>query len=93
MTRKRERMGRPPARWVYEILNLKLADNHWLDKNELAKELGKEVNSVKSFLKKLDMPKKYEFDDGFIRAKTKFVDLKKAVAAYIAPWPLDTMNS
>lgn len=93
MVDHKARMGRPPAPWVYEILNLNLKEKDWVDKNDLCELLGISVYSIKVFLAKLNIDKKYELDSGFIRAKYKYSDLKQSVKEYIAPWPLHVTKS
>lgn len=92
MIKKRVRMGRPPAKWVYKMLNLQIPDNFWMDKHELSDLLGVPVLSVKEFMPKLGLAKKYELEDGTIRVKYKYNDIKKAVKEYVAPWPIETIN-
>lgn len=92
MLEKRSRMGRPPAKWVYKLLNLNISENHWMDKHELSQALDVPVDSIKEFMPKLKIARKLERDRGFVRAKYKYGDIKKSVKVYVGPWPIDTIN-
>ena len=82
---KQKKMGRPPAPWMHKLLELKLNTNS-VTAYEISELLEVNVRTVKSFFQKLPLEPKYELENGFIRARYKTSDVKKAVKAYIAPW-------
>ena len=82
---KKKRMGRPPAPWMHQLLDLKL-DSLWTDASTVAKYMNMNPHTVKSFFQKLNIKPKHMVENGIARARFKTKDLKNAVNEYISPW-------
>lgn len=87
MSEKISRIGRPPAPWVYKILKLNLAGPYWIDAYELAQLLGVSANSVKVFVHRFEIDRRYEKENSVVKSKFQISVLKKRVQAYISQWP------
>lgn len=82
---KNKRMGRPPAPWMHQFLDLKI-DSLWTDAYDIAKHMDMNPRTVKSFLQKLNVEPKHVVENGKARARFKVKELKIAAKAYIKPW-------
>ena len=82
---KRKRMGRPPAPWMFKLVDLQF-NTQWTDSSEVACTLEVKSKTVRSFFEKLSVTPKYEVNKGQARAKFKVSELKKAAKEYITPW-------
>ena len=78
-------MGRPPAAWMFKLLELKL-ENQWTDAYEISDCFKLTVSTVKKFLIKLELEKKHEVINGKAHTKYKLTDIKKATKSYLEPW-------
>lgn len=83
---RKKRIGRPPALWVHEIANLAKRDDQSFDVYELCEVTGVPVGSLKAFIRKAEVRRKHETNNGQVKAIFKVKDLKKAAKAYLEPW-------
>ena len=82
---KRKRMGRPPASWMFKLVEIQFKNN-WTDAYEVSSLLKTDFKKIKLFFAKLPIKPKYEIENGKSRARFKARDLKKATENYINPW-------
>lgn len=82
---KKKRLGRPPAEWMFKVVELNL-DDAWTDPYEISNRFSLNVNTVKSFFEKLKLKPKYEVENGTVRARFRVSDFKRAAAAHVEPW-------
>ena len=83
--KKRKRMGRPPAQWMFELINIKF-DRHWTNAYQVASLLNTDFKKIKLFFAKLPIKPKYEIENGISKAQFKVSELKKSVKDYTDPW-------
>lgn len=84
---KKSRMGRPPAPWARELVNLPFPDDSWVSLQELSGKLNISFLTLKVFLNRFTIIKKYEFENGAIRSKYKMSEIKTVIKNYINQWP------
>lgn len=84
MTTKKK-MGRPPAPWMFDLVELKL-NGQWTDPYEIAAHFQINAKTVKSFIEKLGIKPKHEIENGVARAYYKVSELKRATELYVKPW-------
>lgn len=85
MKKIKKKLGRPPAKWMFEVLEMDFADS-WTDAYEIAQALKQNVRTVKSFLGKLEITPRHVVDGGKARAKYKVGDVRKGVKGYVEAW-------
>lgn len=85
MKKEKKRIGRPPAKWMFEVLDIDFADS-WTDAYEISEVLKLNTNTVKSFLGKLHTKPKHVIENGVARARYRVSDLKIGVKGYVEPW-------
>ena len=83
---KKKRMGRPPAKWAYDLAKLKHQDDKRLSLTTLSEITGASIGSLRIFLNKSETPKEYELEGGQARALYRVKDIKKSARDHIEPW-------
>lgn len=81
-----KKMGRPPASWVVEMAQLNENLETWFDIDDISKLFNVHVNTAKTFLRKVAVPRRHEVINGRTKMKLRALDLKKAAQDYINPW-------
>lgn len=80
------KMGRPPAEWMYRMAGLKLPDSQVLDLLELEKIVGVSAVSIKAFFNKIKTKRIHTVIDGRVKAVFKVGDVKKSAKEHVRPW-------
>ena len=81
---KKRKVGRPPAKWVYELANLDLPDDQFLDYHDLAEMFGITIRTVHGFCSKAKVEGDYyKTADRTIRKKFKVSQLKESSMIYV----------
>lgn len=81
-----KKIGRPPAPWVYEMARCSEPLDDWLDLEKVGTTFKVHVNTAKTFLRKVNVPRQHEIVNGRAKMKFKVNDLKKAAQEYLEPW-------
>lgn len=79
---KKKKMGRPPAAWMFQLLELKLSES-WTDCHEVSELLNVHLKTVQSFFRKLDVEPTHEVRNGIAHARFKVSELKQAAKNYV----------
>ena len=82
---KQKKMGRPPASWMFELIEVKF-DKQWTDAYEVSKYFGIRIRTVKSFFYKLHTKAIHTIENGRAKAQFNVKELKEATKLYIEPW-------
>ena len=82
----KRRIGRPPAKWAYDFVELKQRGDTKLSLVMLAEMTGASVGTLRRFFIKSKTPKEYELEGGQARALYRVKDIKNSAREHIEPW-------